>query len=157
MERAAAKPEAHWRVEWVHTAMTTQNDPPQPLTDAEIVDLLHANAQLVVETLGEAAGFPFGLDSHSVEWLDAYINRIRTGDWSEDEIDQMVSNLGAYLGEAIVAAYGGAWARDEHGWHIRFDEYNRAYPFAKIAKHLKNGPEDSIFSFYSAIGKVFPR
>jgi hypothetical protein len=139
----------------MHLAMTTPTDPPQRLRDAEIPGLLRANAELVVATLASEAGFPFAMDSRSVEWLDGYINRIRTGDWSEDEINQMVSNLGSYLGEAILAAYGGAWAKDEHGWHIRFDERNRAYPFAKVGKQLKNGPEDSIFSFYSAIGVVF--
>ncbi len=135
--------------------MTTQEDPPQKLSDTEIVGLLRANAQLVIETFATEADIPFAFDSSSVEWLDEYINHIRTGSWSEEEIDLVVSNLGSYLGEAIVAAYGGEWAKDEHGWHIRFNEKNRAYPFAKIAKQWENGPEDSIFSFYSSIAIVF--
>ena len=135
--------------------MTAPTDPPERLSDAEILGLLRTNAEFVVETLTSEAGFPFALDSRSVEWLDGYINRIRSGSWSEDQIDQLVSNFGSYLGEAILVAHGGAWAQDEHGWHIRFDERNRAYPFAKVAKQLKNGPEDSIFGFYSAIAVVF--
>ncbi|MGD0738798.1 MAG: hypothetical protein ABR957_04320 [Terracidiphilus sp.] len=135
--------------------MNPPTDLPQSPNETAIVIQIRANAALVVESFAPLTDFTFGLDSRSVEWLDGYINRIRTGEWSEDEIDQMVSNLGSYLGEAIIAAYGGAWAQDEHGWHIRFDERNRAYPFAKMAKQLKNGPEDSIFGFYSAIGAAF--
>ena len=135
--------------------MNPPTDLPQSPNETAIVIQIRANAALVVESFAPLTDFTFGLDSRSVEWLDGYINRIRTGEWSEDEIDQMVSNLGSYLGEAIIAAYGGAWAQDEHGWHIRFDERNRAYPFAKMAKQLKNGPEDLIFGFYSAIGAAF--
>lgn len=135
--------------------MTPPTDPPDSGNETAIIGQIRANAALVVETFASTTDFTFGFDSRSVEWLDGYVNRIRTGEWSEDQIDQLVSNFGSYLGEAIVAAYGGAWAQDEHGWHIRFDEPNRAYPFAKMAKQLKNGPEDSIFSFYSAIGAVF--
>jgi hypothetical protein len=135
--------------------MTTQEDPPERLSDAEILGLLRANAEFVVETLTSEAGFPFAFNSRSVEWLDGYINRIRTGTWSKDQIALLFSNFGSYLGEAILAAYGGAWAQDKYGWHIRFDERNRVYPFAKVAKQWKNGPEDSILSFYSTIGTVF--
>jgi hypothetical protein len=135
--------------------MTTKEDPPQRLSSAEILGLLRANAEFVVETLASEAGFPFAFDSRSVEWLDGYINRIRAGTWSEDQISLLFSNFGSYLGEAILAAYGGAWEQNEYGWHVRFDERNRVYPFAKVAKQWKNGPEDSIFSFYSTIGTVF--
>lgn len=135
--------------------MTAPTDPSERANATAIVGEIRANAALVVETFAALAEFSFAFDSRSVEWLDGYINRIRTGECSEDEIDQMVSNLGSYLGEAVVAAHGGAWAHDDHGWHIRFDERNRAYPFAIVAKQLKNGPEDSIFGFYSAIGVLF--
>ncbi len=135
--------------------MTTPTDPPESGNETAIVGEIRANATLVVETFASLTNFTFGFDSRSVEWLDGYINRIRTGEWSEEEIDQMVSNLGSYLGEAIVAAHGGTWAQDDHGWHIRFDERNRAYPFAIVVKQLKNGPEDSIFGFYSAMGFLF--
>jgi len=135
--------------------MTAHADPPQSSGDAEMIACIRANAGFVVEALAPQAEFPFAFDGPSVEWLDGYINRIRTGNWREEQIDQLVSNFGSYLGQAILALHGGAWARDEHGWHIRFDEGNRAYPFAKVAKQWQNGAEDSIFSFYSAIGVVF--
>jgi hypothetical protein len=111
---------------------------------------IRANAEFVVSALGPQAGFPFGYDRRSVEWLDGYIERIRTRNWTGEESNQLVANLGSFLGEAILAGFGGAWACDAAGWHIRFDEQNRAYPFVKVAKHFTNGAEDSILGFYTA-------
>jgi hypothetical protein len=120
----------------------------------ETVRLIRANAALVVSTCLTLAGFEFNYASRSVEWLDGYIERIRTGPTSSAELEQLVSNFGSYLGEAIIAAYGGAWSQDEYCWHIRFNEKNRAYPFNKVEKQLLNGPEDSIFAFYRSIGPL---
>ena len=123
------------------------------MTEQEQEQLQHirANAALVVETMQPLANFEFGYTDQSVKWLDGFIERTRIHHPTEDEIDRQTSNLGSYLGEAIIAAYGGAWACDEHGWHIRWSEKNRAYPFSKVAKHVRYGAEDSIYSFYSAI------
>jgi hypothetical protein len=96
--------------------MTTQTDPGESARETETIRRIRANAALLVQTLASQTDFAFGFDSRSVEWLDGYINRIRTDNWSEKQIDQLVSNFGSYLGEAILAAHGGAWAQDEHGW-----------------------------------------
>jgi hypothetical protein len=132
--------------------MYSSNDQSGSSGIAEQVRHIRANAQLVVRMFAGETDFEFGLNEQSVRWLDAYIDRVRTTAWSDAELDQLVANLGSYLGEAIIAAFGGEWALDRRGWHVCFDEQNRAYPFAKVSKQFKNGPEDSIYSFYSVTG-----
>jgi hypothetical protein len=40
---------------------------------------------------------------------------------------------------------------------VRFDEKNWAFPFAKVAKQIENGREDSVLAFFDAIPLVFKR
>jgi len=118
---------------------------------ADPVRFIRANAASIVSACRPLTDFEFNYSAGSVKWLDSYLEKIRTQRLNDAERDQLVSNIGSYLGEAIIATYGGAWSQDEFGWHIRFDEKNRAYPFTKVAKQLHNGSEDSIFGFYSSI------
>jgi hypothetical protein len=134
-------------------------EPEHPSVDmaTELVRLIRENAALVIRTVQPLIDFEFGYNSQSIEWLDGYIEQIRTQPTTESETQQLVMNLGSFLGEAIIAAHGGAWAFDEYGWHIRFDARNRAYPLSKVAKQFQNGAEDSIFGFYSTIPLLFGR
>ncbi|MGB8261084.1 MAG: hypothetical protein WCE75_12065 [Terracidiphilus sp.] len=128
---------------------------PEPLSvepaSEEMLGHFGSNAELVASVCTGMCGFAFAYDARSVEWLDGYIERLRATELTEDDRGQLVSNLGSWLGEAIVAACGGFWARDVYGWHIRFDEQNAAYPFNKVEKQFVYGAEDSILGFYRAL------
>jgi len=142
----------------------------------EIRRLIRGNVSYVVDLGMTLTNFGFTYDAVTVKWLDGLINYLRTrsgtiGDqenplydydlwartWGIEDHDYQVSLLGAYLGEAIIENFGGEWDLDDQGWHVYFDEKNRAYPLGKVAKQLINGPEDSIFSFYSSIPLIFGR
>jgi hypothetical protein len=124
---------------------------PEPDAIAAEIQHIRDNAAFVVATFKKLVEFEFGCTDESVKWLDGYIERVRGNFASEADRAQLVSNLGSYLGEAILAAQGGAWARDRYGWHIRFDEEHRAYPFNKVEKQFVYGAEDSIYGFYRSI------
>jgi hypothetical protein len=90
---------------------------------------------------------------------------IKLGEEAYDQLDEPrthsspaghYSDAKDFFGEAILAAYGGAWSLDEFGWHICFDEENRAYPFSKVGKHFRFGAEDSIAAFYCSIAAFWP-
>src|SRR2546428_3035664 len=79
-----------------------------------------------------------GHDKSSVEWLDAFVERIRTG-MDESSIQGLSNSIGAFLGECIIANYGGKWHQSDDGeCGIYFDNKNAAYPFAKVEKQLRN-------------------
>lgn len=121
-----------------------------------MLDHIQANAELVQAVARDQLGAEVDFDRDGVKWLDGYVTRQREhGD--PDNIEGLVSTLGAFFGECIARTYGGQWFQGEHGWCVRFDEENAAYPFAKIEKHLRNGPEDSVVSMFDTIPVVFKR
>ncbi len=114
---------------------------------------IRSNAALVVESCNETCGFEFSFDARSVEWLDKFIEKLRSGPFSDQQRESMETSIGCYLGEAIVRAYGGEWCLDEKGWHILFPVGTRAFPFAKVHKRFNDGEFDSIESFFRICGE----
>lgn len=126
------------------------------MIDEETLAGLRGNAALVIEKLGALRETPLGYDAESVGWVEGYIERMRQRpgqDW-----EPLVGVLGSYLGEAILDAAGGAWARDpELGLMIRFESGDGCFPFAKVRKQFDRGLEEgeSIRGFYEvATGHV---
>lgn len=123
--------------------------------EPSMVDRIRANAALVVSVAERQLGQSIGFDEAGVRWLDGYIQRQHEqGDPSQR--DALVSRLGSFLGECIVCSFGGEWAEVDGWWCVRFDERSAAFPFDKVAKHLENGAEDSVLSFFSGIPVLFP-
>lgn len=121
-----------------------------------MIEHIRQNAALVQSVASEQLNVEVGFDRNAVEWLDGYITRQHEqGD--PGNFAGLVSTLGSFLGECILHTYGGQWANDEHGWCVRFDAKNCAYPFAKVEKHLQNGPEDSVLSFFDTIPLLFKK
>lgn len=118
---------------------------------------IRANAEMVVQQLRPLSGIDFGYTQESVEWLDGYIERLRSsGEFESVEAkDKLINVFGSFLGECIVRCYGGTWKQNEEGWGVAFDDDNVAFPFVKVAKQIDNGSEDSIASFFTVIPLVF--
>ena len=114
-----------------------------------------AAAENVVSHVREDLGVELKYDEASIEWLDGYINRIRT-QLKKEAFLGLATVLGAYVGETIIRTYGGEWTYFEQTkqWGIRFDDSNGAFPISKVYKQLENGESDSIFSFFTIIPKI---
>lgn len=125
------------------------------------LEAIKRNAQLVVEQSGAISGLPnFGYNSESVEWVEGFIERLRSnGDMSPEKTHRLVQVYGSYLGECIIHCYGGEWRESEGTFGVFFDDDNAAFPFAKVEKQFNNGAEvgDSISSFYRCIPLLFKR
>jgi hypothetical protein len=119
-----------------------------------MIDQIRRNAKLVQSVARDQLSVDVGFDRVAVEWLDGFVTR-QHEQGSPDNVEGLVSTLGSFFGECIVRTYGGKWFQDEEGWCVRFDEKNAAYPFAKVEKHLRNGPEDSVLSMFDTIPLVF--
>ena len=119
-----------------------------------MIDNIRHNAELVQSLARDQLNVDVNFDRAGVEWLDRYATRQHEhGD--PDNVEGLVSTLGSFFGECIVHTYGGEWSQDENGWCVQFDENDAAFPFAKIEKHLRNGPEDSVLSMFDTIPLVF--
>ena len=115
---------------------------------------LRALAERFVALTSEDLGVALRFDEASVEWADGYVERVRQG-IDESSARELSNFIGAFLGECIIANYGGAWREVEGDWGVFFDEQNAAFPFAKVQKQFQNGGEDSIHSFYTVIPIIF--
>src|SRR5262245_13088226 len=122
-----------------------------------VQEQIRANADMVVEQLREVSGMSnFGYNAESVAWVDGFIDRQRVRpDFDEGAIHQMRQNLGSYLGECVRTCYGGEWQEQEGTWAIAFNSKNAVFPFTKVSKHLVNGYEDSVQSWFDVIPVLF--
>jgi hypothetical protein len=106
-------------------------------------------ADQVIERLGPISGIDFGRNEDSVVWVDGFIEQYRQ---KPDDHDGLIVMLGCFLGECIVAEYGGRWVNTDRGWAIRFDTGD-AYPIAKVASQFDKGVAggESIYDLYRAL------
>jgi hypothetical protein len=120
------------------------------------IDKIHELAALAIQQFQSLVSFPFGYTAESVEWVDGFIERNRLSQSAEQQ-EGLVNVIGSYLGEAIIANYGGAWARDNvfETWGVCLGGENWAFPFAKVQKQYENGSGDSIYSFFQIVPHVF--
>jgi hypothetical protein len=110
-------------------------------------------AQNFTATVSGMLGVRLQYDRASVEWLSGYIERVRLT-LNEASIAGLTQSIGSFLGECIIANYGGEWRESEGAWGIFLstrDDRNAAFPFNKVRKQLLNGLEDSILSFYDVL------
>ena len=118
---------------------------------------IRANAEMVIQQLRPLSDIDFGYTKESVEWLEGYIERLRTSGQFEsgDARNKLTSVFGSFLGECIVRCYGGTWKQHEGVWCVAFDNDNAAFPFAKVGKQIDNGLEDGVASFFNTIPLIF--
>jgi hypothetical protein len=107
-------------------------------------------AATLVSDFRSELGVDLNYDKQSIEWLDGYINRVAP-QLDKATVPGLATAIGAYLGETIIATYGGAWHYDEgdNQWGIRFDDGAIAFPFTKVYKQFDDGEFESIFSFFT--------
>ncbi len=118
-------------------------------------DEYRAAAETVVSNFRDELGVELKYDKQSIEWLDGYLNRVRT-QLKKESYPGLATALGAYLGETIIATYGGTWGYFEKldQWGIRFADDNGAFPMTKVYKQLEDGEFDSVLSFFTMLPKV---
>ncbi|MEM7777926.1 MAG: hypothetical protein AAF732_20230 [Pseudomonadota bacterium] len=117
--------------------------------DQDQLAAIRANAHLVVTELSKSSDKPLDYDAASVAWVEQFIERQR--ERQAADVEGLTQTLGSYLGEAIIARAGGAWAdHADLGLGIRFANESWCMPFAKVRKQFDQGLEggESILSFY---------
>ena len=110
---------------------------------------IRKNAELVIATLGPDSAIAFGFNRELVAQVERFIENQR----GADNVDGLSPVLACFLGEAIIAAAGGAWAEDaEQGLGVRFANGDACFPFAKVAEQFENGREagDGVLGFYDS-------
>ena len=121
---------------------------------------IRSNAAWVADNFGKQSGIdPFAHTAASIHYLDEFLDRqAAMVTASEASVNKFVSLLGAYLGECIIANYGGEWQESPQGIAIavKTDTHHHILqPFHKVYKRITNGMEDSLgFYFEEFIPQV---
>jgi hypothetical protein len=115
---------------------------------------IRANAAWVADNFGKQSGIePFAYTDESVAYLDDFLDRqADVVKASEGSVNKFVSLLGAYLGECIIAKYGGEWQESPQGLFIRIrsgKQHCILQPFQKVYKRIANGTEDNLASYFT--------
>jgi hypothetical protein len=118
-----------------------------------MIDRICHNAEAVIFLARKHLGHEVGFDRSGVQWLNSFVQQQYDKGTSPSE--ELVSALGSYLGECIIACFGGQWGQVNGVWCVKFDDRNVAYPFAKVVKQLEHGAEDSVLGFFDATPLVF--
>jgi hypothetical protein len=120
--------------------------------EGERLQQIRANSAFAIEEFREAAEKDIGLDVDSVAWVEGFVERARDQYGAGGVPSGLVSVIGSYLGEAIIAETGGHWAEDaDGGLGVAFPNGDAVFPFAKVQKQFDEGVAagESILSFYT--------
>lgn len=122
-----------------------------------MIEQIKSNADWFIKEARPLSRMDFGYTRESVEWLEAYIERLRqSGQFKEAGIKaNLVGVFGSFLGECIIHCYGGVWAQRDEGWCVEFKSDTYVLPFARVSKQLENGLEDGIGWFFRSIPEIF--
>ncbi len=115
---------------------------------AEQTEAITGNTRLVAEALGGLSGERLPPGRVGLAQLNDLIEgqRVRDDAALKDKLAHMAA---CYLGDAIIAEIGGRWVvHPQHGLAVQVVPEFEAFPFAKARKHVANGVEDSVLSFF---------
>lgn len=118
--------------------------------ERSVPEQLRANADHVVRLFREQYNTALTCDQTGVECIDLFINHFREylGAFDRAILRRM---LAAFVGEAIIRTFGGAWVKKEGEWCVQVNEAIWACPFTKVAKQFKNGPKESVAGYFTLI------
>ena len=115
---------------------------------------LRQAAELFVR-LSHDAGRELGYDAGGVAWADQYADAVRPVE-SDDQLRVQTALVGSYLGEALIAAYGGSWVEEDEEWRVELADGRRAFPFRAAMEQLRDG-EGSILELFRSFGDAGDR
>jgi hypothetical protein len=105
----------------------------------------------------------------SVEALESYclVTRGESGSapdravWQpSDEDEELILAWGAFLGETLIAAYGGIWECDPNApsdprlFRVISQDRVAAWPITQVYLRLKNGPQHNLIEFFASVGRL---
>jgi hypothetical protein len=122
----------------------------------ELADKLFSNAELVRNLAQEQLEANVGYDEAAMRWFDEYVTR-RHLHGGDEQKAKLINTLGSFFGECILKTHGGKWVTSPDSQYplIEFSQGNVVYPFNKVDKHLRDGPDESVLALFMSIAPLF--
>ena len=128
-------------------ATETYAEPSREQTEA-----IAGNVRLITKGFTDLSGEDLPPGRAGVTFLDGFINRQRERG-GKAQRERLADMAACCLGEALITVVGGGWVQtSDHGLGVQLAPKLMVFPFAKAAKQLANGAEDSVLSFFEIAG-----
>ena len=115
---------------------------------AEKREAVKHDCEIVVRLASRVFERQIGYDEASIKWL-AWLIEFSRNRPHEQVKKNLQTSIGCFLGETIIARYGGEWVVTESGdMGVRLPSKTVAFPFLKVSKQFKNGEADSIWGMF---------
>lgn len=163
---ATTRPEAETAPLYRLERPTRQAEPP-PLPVASLARAFAASP--AGQDIALRSGQELSPGPTSIEALESYCAAIYgpTGqaptspDWQPSDAEEtVILHWGAFLGEAIIATYGGVWECDPNApsdprlFRVIVQDKVAAWPMTLVYLRLKNGPRHDMMQFIGALGRL---
>lgn len=140
---------------------------PPPLPVATMARAFAASA--MGQDIALRSGQELAPGPSSIEALESYCAAIHgpngaapnQADWQPtDDEESTILHWGAFLGEAIIATYGGVWECDPNApsdprlFRVISQDKVAAWPVTLVYLRLKNGPRHDMMQFIGALGRL---
>lgn len=111
----------------------------------------------IAASAAHVSGVQLDYTPDSLRLVDAIFDDLRADGVAGEQLAETLFGFGCYVGEVLARHAGGRWratAEDEHalvGWPmlVELGEQRWCNPIGKAFKRLENGPEDSLWYFYT--------
>ena len=97
--------------------------------------------------LARDAGRELELDESGVEWAQQYVDAVSPVE-SPDQLRVQSALVGSYLGESLIAVYGGEWSDADGEWAVDLGERGRVHPFRVTEAQLRDGSGQSVIDVF---------
>lgn len=125
----------------------------QPVTEGQLEEIFDS-AAVVIESCRTNLGVNLECTAESMEWLDGYIDRLRTSGFSGAEFRKLAQGFGSLLGETLIAVYGGSWVRTDSGIGVSLEGLGIEYPFHRIVRQIECGADESIYRHFIKVPEI---
>jgi hypothetical protein len=148
-------------------------DTPPLAADSPPLDLARIASQLATspasQDIAARSGRFLAAQPASIEALESFCVATR-GEAGEapdkavwhpsDEDEELILSWGAFLGETIIAAYGGIWECDPNApndhrlFRVVCDDRVAVWPITQVYLRLKNGARHNLIEFLASVGRL---
>jgi hypothetical protein len=137
------------------TALRTSMTP-----DAKLAGLIVAQSQAAIKTAKLTYDEALDLSSESLEQVERIMSKLHKqateagpDQLTEQQISELSTLWGIYVGEVIRRYYGGQWSIIDGAPDLTLGGKN-ATPIAKVRKRIVGGPMDNLKYYFTSIMKV---
>ncbi len=119
------------------------------------IEAFYKNCDIIAEKYGKS--FTYTDTGKDIQTLDSLVTMIHE-DYKNNSLEfnpnTVAVSLGIFLGQKMLdtelSSLGFCWEVKGKEPVLQLNENNIMFPLTKVYKHIMNGPEDSVGSFYQA-------